>query len=1034
MSLPQGKFALPACQATQSTFRCYSSLSSAIPHASRLSKNAPPQHVSQLPPATIVCARPLSVNRSVRSRYSWHKPGCSWAKDEGDSKNNVRDKHCPACQEEKNVPYELSEREKVWQRHWEQMEELRKAVEKDPYEALFGWSNRRLSKVWRDVSWQFDSLNKSSMENIARNRAARFSNGRTESLSQSEAGSARTSNGTHAFAPSDEPSKTSLGNENFRASLSWRTSGIDSRGKHFEQSGDLVYDPISNRMVPRQQSESTRAESSAQFGPSEGNDNTTKIPRDEYASSTGREEHAEAKSSPEKQSENQEYPSLVHRSAKDQQTPMKRLIGDASYMENKYNSPSEDPKEQIAESTTVEDLESMERTKAREAELNQAKKQASSAASIEEDAQKAGWASANVKPDEQLGTQAVDRQSTNNTRLVSSLERHIAKAKIIRRNTGGIIEQSTSANRVRAIEKRVDAKKKQLDVPWAKRAMEQSWKQANQNDARKNNRLDNMIEKVNEAQLQTRRGEFRRKAEAWRNFKSGRQHSGTSTSSIGARATSKAPASRLASDSSPSSQVSNLWRGIPEQSRASCVALWKEKPLRSMTPSELSAHRARIQRKFAKKIPRERSLTPAEIKLQNEVEALKAAMNAFETRWRDHTALDDASQQPHRPASRSPKPPCISRNSVEMVAGEGDVSPKVVDYAENGKWYKKKALHAAAAEEGMKKNDQELVKDLCDVYERAYGTIDIAHRQGAMASNDSAASSEYPVGFNTSPQRSGTTSTVNPIDGTTQPSDHLNPPTGNFASPTGFVNHNTPSPPFGRFAPAEKPARSIQDFGAISSKKTAEAFPASARPSSYSISPRQPSPSGRRVRKEEPVFSGQLPAQRYTIPEIIAILNRQGVASPLESPGKARIVSTAGSSSVDGKDDHTASSARDTRNVSRRKRSRDRRFGRTLKFMALAGFWIAGCCYATGVLIEYFRMGPRIDEGYDTGRPTWDSESASRRRARARASDEVRSVAPTKERRADEKKSVVDTPLRGMEYPLLGLLGACVWYLLSGGR
>ncbi|KAI9753767.1 MAG: hypothetical protein M4579_005001 [Chaenotheca gracillima] len=137
-------------------------------------------------------------------------------------------------------------------------------------------------------------------------------------------------------------------------------------------------------------------------------------------------------------------------------------------------------------------------------------------------------------------------------------------------------------------------------------------------------------------------------------------------------------------------------------------------------------------------------------------------------------------------------------------------------------------------------------------------------------------------------------SSINPIDGTT---------TGNFASPTGFVNHDSVFPEAQQQQQKQKP-ESAAPVPQSDPVESVESTPSPPRNHSSTLS------SGDKVRREEPVFSG---GQRWIAEEdaeVYAHRSRRG--------GRAK---------------------------------------RTIKRVFWVGAWVAGCTYAAGVVLEFFRTG-----------------------------------------------------------------------------
>ena len=109
----------------------------------------------------------------------------------------------------------------------------------------------------------------------------------------------------------------------------------------------------------------------------------------------------------------------------------------------------------------------------------------------------------------------------------------------------------------------------------------------------------------------------------------------------------------------------------------------------------------------------------ANTKLTAEIEVQKAAMGSYETRRSQPLASD--------------------QTSSPVSLGEGDLSAQVLKYVASERWYKKKAPHALAGEreflakrEEQRAKDRELIREMRDIYESAYGTIDTKHKQGPI--------------------------------------------------------------------------------------------------------------------------------------------------------------------------------------------------------------------------------------------------------------------------------------------------------------
>lgn len=170
------------------------------------------------------------------------------------------------------------------------MHRFREAVEKDPYDTIFGWSNdilhgRPVRARWfreDDIkSWTFKALH----ERHASFRDQMLEHGRIfdeftgraaetkEAPDASQEQQTRTKPASGQTTQSEPPAKkvkvssspsvnisvkqsdrqeTSPHPTNVQAYSQWSYSGVDASGKTYERSGASVYDPISGRMVPVQ--------------------------------------------------------------------------------------------------------------------------------------------------------------------------------------------------------------------------------------------------------------------------------------------------------------------------------------------------------------------------------------------------------------------------------------------------------------------------------------------------------------------------------------------------------------------------------------------------------------------------------------------------------------------------------------------------------------------------------------------------------------------------------------------------------------
>ena len=98
----------------------------------------------------------------------------------------------------------------------------------------------------------------------------------------------------------------------------------------------------------------------------------------------------------------------------------------------------------------------------------------------------------------------------------------------------------------------------------------------------------------------------------------------------------------------------------------------------------------------------------ADALLAKEIQSQKAAMAALEDKKNESSTVSFA--------------------RVSHSAGEGDLSDNVHEYGHRSRWYKRKAPHALIQEQ-QKANDEELVREIRQIYEEKYGIIDTRHVQ-----------------------------------------------------------------------------------------------------------------------------------------------------------------------------------------------------------------------------------------------------------------------------------------------------------------
>ena len=978
-------------------------------------------------------------------RSSWHRPGCQWVRSNGDPQATPRDKDCPACQEEVGWPFELSQKELAWQKH---LENVRKALDNHPFETMFGYSNRLRNSLWdkarspafpwsilsehktasafsedkwphqREVANDAQSKEEPKQQNVESKMAKQPSNVTGREGFQNINIHVHKSPEASPSAPTDQASQDdpnkytgtrSSSKPNVIGSLAWSRSVITS-GKRYDDSGTMEYDPISMCMVPKGhihsgQPEQPQVEKTMRHLPKMENLRPQASHDSRYNSAALRKEV---------DSENSEFSQQVR--AKEQKyREARRRLTEAKTKEQSPTEP-EVAKRKVSgpegeESETVHRLaKEAEDVSKRARTMKQAYAQfknnhpfssplSRSPISSAENAGSRGLLVQPMGPDTNCWPGSRERDQP------MSLDR------------SNRVIPSQLEDRVEDFYPRTQMREHDLTKS----------KHAGQETSSENEKLTQRFDSA---------------IDAWKRFKNGPGRHQPRVDEEEVRREKLKEAGNYLTMQHPHPIFD------------------KSKPLKQMSAREFNHHKVRLCESWTRKRSSAKPVSPVDRKLQEEVGAQKQAMQAFENRWSHTKSPSGYHASSPSPLSKAAKP--------ELLAGEGDMSANVADFADKGKWYKK----PSASFHEQRARDRELVRNVQKVYEDAYGSIEPKHRQGnlkndadkvaqtnAMFEDLGGADDAHFARFlnsnqmaTTMPKKTDTSSAeklvadppsdlnvtqevqstrpdsepmtinsqppVNPVDGTTRQLPDLTPQTGNFASPTGFVNHDVP-------------------LSETASSEYEKPYTPHRKVDSDNPSPHFQKPD-RLVRKEEPVFSGSLANQRYSIPEIVGLLNKQGLASSERAQPERRPFGSNGS----GNGDH-GSKKRDRYRDGFEKGQRHHRrtLVRKLGKMLLFGGWTAACCYAIGVVSEYFRSGPV--GGYpvyndDSAPEGWETTSWVPGRRQPQGGGKFWSSGEGSEQKVAEKREarvgvLAEMPLRGFEFPLMGLLAWSVWFLVSGG-
>ena len=154
--------------------------------------------------------------------------------------------------------------------------------------------------------------------------------------------------------------------------------------------------------------------------------------------------------------------------------------------------------------------------------------------------------------------------------------------------------------------------------------------------------------------------------------------------------------------------------------------------LEKQLEAEIAAHKERAEVELMQELESiakdVRKRDAARSAHEQEINAQKAAMEAYEAH-RSRVEQTD-----------------VNTSGQSIQPGEGDMASNVHEFASRGRWYKQKAPHASSgAEHRLQKasKDKALVREIRDIYEDSYGTIDTNHRQQTIKQPETV--SDYPA-------------------------------------------------------------------------------------------------------------------------------------------------------------------------------------------------------------------------------------------------------------------------------------------------
>ncbi|KAI9719951.1 MAG: hypothetical protein M1828_005989 [Chrysothrix sp. TS-e1954] len=604
------------------------------------------------------------------------------------------------------MPYEWSQREVLWHRRREQM---REALERDPYETLFGTSNRFINALWErqiakmpDGPWRDAIIGKMQKEQISHDRNESVSPRKadttrprqtpkddgsktnraqsTDSLRPAKSSTSSTKggpktvmsqsvyvSGVHSSSSSadDKGANGPSQDPAVQSHMSWKTSGIDSSGKTFEKSGRMVFDPISMKMIPELTEDGK--ESANKPAPTKID---SALPQAVVKHETSVPEHQKEQHSLKKSHSANPSPSKVP-------LPSGKVLNEAALAASKAQTTSSGKPADLAQEPTWSQAKT-----ALEKSWNDEKRMLSGSQSQADD------------KNSRLGPNLTQRLCSAQTRMARKWAKDAEYWKV-----SSLAKQQAWSSYLKAEASAIASSKGSSDAPKHVFNLSSSLLQ---------DPLHTQALRVLESQNAQHIGALPEYVKA---------HLPKDRSST--RAEQKLPAS-VVEAAERSENPSSEGRLRKEYSAHRSIHL-KNKPLKFMSAWEFHTHRKTLLRQWNSKQHEPQIPSPTATRLQQEITLQKSIMDAVENK----RASENLSK-PIKPCAAHTKPP-LARKEPELTAGEGDMCANVVNFVNDGRWYKQ--TNEQRRENEQRRKDRELVQQVRNAYEDTYGPITENHRQ-----------------------------------------------------------------------------------------------------------------------------------------------------------------------------------------------------------------------------------------------------------------------------------------------------------------
>ena len=733
-----------------------------------------------------VDSKPFFTPEHVRFASHWDAKGRRqwYLNDDPDGKKDAVEKD--GGEEWEGEGHELSKREKVWK---EQMEAMRKRIEQDPYEAIFG---KRFEPFWGPLvpSWMREEMGLSGWPK--EKEMPKKEGG--EVVKDENKAEEKKETKMEAKAATDPKQSSEPSSYSYASSTSWDSWTNQTKRTEWDsvsgQTRKYEYDPISNRMVqvetpkPAQVADAT----SLRAAPKLGEDRSTKEAR--FESMEKRKEEAEAQSKPSADSKDVSIPAKQSTDVR-KSIPIPPPLSQPShsvplgFMPATSIGPlkitavaSSDPKPAVLAKLPKTDLDmltandvraSMGKNKPSTREIKPAtpqekaemehnfdairKDDAEIAAILgERDLAKAGKMNAGKSQWDQAETGYIlDRELEVLQKKKEKLLKHERGLFHIERQKR---ELQKLDGRIKEVVTRVEKLNVSVPPPTKQQVLETSLQRAGAAKSASDSSpaLQSSLERMQSKELPSVAPE---PDDAAAHESTGPINSTASLPKDWSKQADLLQAERVRRTASKKPYPMTRWIDDMQARRAEYEA---QQAVRKEDVAKKAEHAEK-----AAKLEKTNAMLEAEVKEQKfrmqahenrYAHKIKSLRQELETAYKQSNVhsekhleriryleqeLEKVQRAVGEGKKEAPTVPSTKEGAWKVIQGEGDFCTNVVKYADNGKWYKQPAIQhqhqmrkltkQEAQKAEQKLRDQKLVREVREIYERRYGVIDTDHRQ-----------------------------------------------------------------------------------------------------------------------------------------------------------------------------------------------------------------------------------------------------------------------------------------------------------------